>query len=101
MDVDVCLIWLQPWRATSTQWVAATQSSATGASQRRAEVDVPTEQILPEWSIGTDPAVHIQKMQALFESAATVVTIHAGRRQQARVIDFYRKQALPALPHPA
>lgn len=62
--------------------------------QQRAEAEIPAEKVSEGWPIGTDPAPHIKTLKQLFESGATEVHIHAGQKDQQRVIDFYGKEVL-------
>jgi len=63
--------------------------------QQQAEAQVPIETVMEGWPIGTDPSAHIEKIQQLFDSGATIVNIHTGQEDQQRVIDFYGRQVLP------
>jgi TAT-translocated FGD2 family F420-dependent dehydrogenase len=63
--------------------------------QRQAEADIPIEQIVKEWPVSADPALHVAKVRELFDSGATIVNIHSGQPDQKRVIDFYAKHVLP------
>lgn len=63
--------------------------------QKQAENNTPLEEVTKSWAIGTNPEVHINKMHELFESGATIVNVHSGQPDQARVIDFYGTQVLP------
>ena len=65
--------------------------------QRRAEAEVPMDKVCSEWAIGTDPKIHIDKVQELFDSGVKLVNIHVGQMDQHRAIDFYAKEVLPAL----
>jgi TAT-translocated FGD2 family F420-dependent dehydrogenase len=65
------------------------------AIQQHADSEVPIEKVLSSWAVGTDPAVHIKKVQELFDSGATIVNIHTGQADQKRVIDFYGANVLP------
>jgi G6PDH family F420-dependent oxidoreductase len=65
--------------------------------QRRAEAEIPLQQIIQEWPVGTDPNVHLKTITELFSSGATIVNIHSGQSDQKRVIDFYGKEILPRL----
>lgn len=56
--------------------------------ERRAAGEVPMEELIEDWAIGTDPAIHRDKINLLFESGVTIVNIHAGQADQRRVIDF-------------
>ncbi len=55
------------------------------------------DQVLKSWAIGTDPAVHIGKIYELFQSGVTIVNVHSGQPDQARVIDFYAEHVLPVM----
>jgi len=63
--------------------------------QRRADTEIPLEQIYAEWPVGTDPNVHLKMINELFESGATIVNIHTGQADQKKLIDFYGKEVLP------
>ena len=69
--------------------------------QQKADAETPTDQVLKSWAVGTDPAIHIEKMHALFDSGVSIVNIHSGQADQAKVIDFYAKHILPAVRHAA
>jgi hypothetical protein len=69
--------------------------------QQKADASTPINEVLSGWAIGTDPAVHIKKMQELFDSGVTIVNVHSGQSDQARVIDFYGQHVLPAVKHAA
>jgi F420-dependent hydroxymycolic acid dehydrogenase len=63
--------------------------------QQMADRQIPLEQILSEWPVSTDPAVHIDKINELFDSGVTIVNIHSGQPDQRRVIAFYGDRVLP------
>ncbi|HEY1799044.1 MAG TPA: TIGR03557 family F420-dependent LLM class oxidoreductase [Stellaceae bacterium] len=65
--------------------------------QRRAEAELPLDQVYGEWSVGTDPEIHAAAIRELFESGATLVNIHSGQADQKRVIEFYGAHVLPRL----
>jgi hypothetical protein len=50
--------------------------------------------------VSTDSAPHLKVINELFDSGATIVNIHSGQRDQARVIDFYGREVLPRLKRP-
>jgi hypothetical protein len=50
-----------------------------------------------DWPVSTDPAVHIEAIQKLFASGATIVNIHSGQPDQMKVLEFYGKSVLPHL----
>jgi F420-dependent hydroxymycolic acid dehydrogenase len=69
--------------------------------QRRAEAEIPLDKIISEWPVGTDPGKHVATIQALFDSGASIVNVHAGQMDQKKVIDFYGRRVLPKLKHAA
>ena len=65
--------------------------------QRQADSELPLEQVSGEWPIGTDPAIHIEAINKLFDSGATIVNIHSGQPDPKKVIEFYANAVLPRL----
>lgn len=65
--------------------------------QQQADSQVPLEQIISEWPVGTDPAIHVEAISKLFDSGATIVNIHSGQPDQKKVIEFYASSVLPKL----
>ena len=63
--------------------------------QQRAESELSLEKVMEGWPIGTDPKVHVAKINELFESGATNINMHAGQMDQQQVIEFYGKHVLP------
>lgn len=67
--------------------------------ERRADAELSLDQVVSGWPIGSDPAAHIKVIGDLFDSGATIVNIHAGQPDQARVLAFYGKNVLPHFRH--
>jgi alkanesulfonate monooxygenase SsuD/methylene tetrahydromethanopterin reductase-like flavin-dependent oxidoreductase (luciferase family) len=65
--------------------------------ERRAKAELPLPKVYGEWTVSTDPAAHVQAIEKLFASGVTIVNIHSGQPDQARVLDFFGKQVLPQL----
>jgi TAT-translocated FGD2 family F420-dependent dehydrogenase len=65
--------------------------------ERRAQAEIPLEQVYEDWTVSTDPAQHLKTVRELFESGASIVNVHTGQADQRRVIDFYGKEVLPRL----
>lgn len=61
---------------------------------------IPLDKVTSGWPIGTDPAEHIQVIRELLASGTTIVNIHAGQRDQRRVIEFYGSRMLPDFRQP-
>jgi G6PDH family F420-dependent oxidoreductase len=68
--------------------------------ERRADAEVPIDQVISGWPIGTDPAAHIKVIAELFDSGATIVNIHSGQPDQEKVLAFYGKSVLPHFRRP-
>ena len=56
---------------------------------------MPLGKVMSSWPIGNDPQKHIQAIQKLFDSGATIVNIHAGQTDQKAAIEFYGSKVLP------
>jgi TAT-translocated FGD2 family F420-dependent dehydrogenase len=68
--------------------------------QQKADAQTPIDTVVKGWPVSTDPAPHIAKARELFDSGVSIVNIHAGQRDQKRVIDFYGEHVLPAFRQP-
>jgi G6PDH family F420-dependent oxidoreductase len=65
--------------------------------ERRAQAELPLPKVYGDWTVSADPKVHIERMQKLFDSGATIVNIHSGQADQQRVIEFYGREVLPRI----
>jgi F420-dependent hydroxymycolic acid dehydrogenase len=65
--------------------------------ERHAQAELPLEKVYGDWPISTDPKVHIEAVQKLFDSGVTIVNIHAGHPDQSRVLQFYGGKVLPQI----
>jgi TAT-translocated FGD2 family F420-dependent dehydrogenase len=68
--------------------------------QRRADSEVPLQKVYGDWPVSTESSAHLKVINELFDSGATIVNIHSGQADQARVIDFYGREVLPLLKRP-
>jgi hypothetical protein len=50
-----------------------------------------------DWPVSAESSAHLKVINELLNSRATIVNIHSGRADQARVIDFYGREVLPLL----
>jgi coenzyme F420-dependent glucose-6-phosphate dehydrogenase len=66
-------------------------------AQRRAEAEIPLEEVYKRWPVSTDPEVHVQALLALFTTGVTHVLVHSGQSDQLRVIRFYGQEVLPRM----
>jgi TAT-translocated FGD2 family F420-dependent dehydrogenase len=65
--------------------------------ERRAAAELPLPKVYGEWTVSTDPEVHVKAIKKLFDSGVTIVNIHSGQRDQRKVIEFYGTEVLPRL----
>jgi TAT-translocated FGD2 family F420-dependent dehydrogenase len=63
--------------------------------QRAAESN-PTDKVLANWTVGTDPATHIQAVQTVLDAGA-IPFLHFPQQDPTIGIDFYRTNVLPKL----
>ncbi len=85
------------WRFLPKAWKPYFNVRDPQEIQRRAEAEIPLDQILEDMTIGTDPELHVQKLHEAFQGGATEVHIHSGQPNQRKVIEFYGKEVLPRL----
>ncbi|HXC90814.1 MAG TPA: TIGR03557 family F420-dependent LLM class oxidoreductase [Stellaceae bacterium] len=63
--------------------------------ERQADQQMPLDQVFADWPIGTDPSVHVDALNKLFDSGVTIVNVHSGQPDQEKVIAFYADHVLP------
>lgn len=63
--------------------------------QRKAEEQIPLEEVYQDWPIGEDPAPHVEGITELLRAGASHVYIHSGQQDQRKVIEFYGSEVLP------
>jgi len=68
--------------------------------QQQADTGTSIEEVTKAWAIGTNPAVLIKNMRELFDSGVSIVNVHSGQPDQARVIEFHGTHVLPAFRQP-
>jgi F420-dependent hydroxymycolic acid dehydrogenase len=64
---------------------------------QRPLLDLPLPKVYADWTVSTDPAVHVKAINKLFDSGISIVNIHSGQPEQRKVLDFYGKEVLPRL----
>ncbi len=87
----------QLWRFMPKAWSLSVGDPDPRSIQRRAQQNVPLEQVYAQWPVSEDPDVHVQALQKLIDSGVTHIFIHSPQPDQARVISFYGEQVLPRL----
>lgn len=65
--------------------------------ERRAAAELPLPKVYGDWTVSTDPEVHVKAIRKLFDSGVTIVNIHSGQANQRKVIEFYGTEVLPRL----
>ena len=74
---------------------AQTQIRNFAEIQRAAESN-PIDKVLNNWTVGTDPAPHINAVQKVLDAGA-VPFLHFAQEDPITAIDFYRTDVLPKL----
>lgn len=87
----------QLWRFMPKAWSLYVGDPDPRSIQRRAQQNVPLEQVYAHWPVSEDPDPHVQALQKLIDSGVTHIFIHSPQPDQARVISFYGEQVLPRL----
>jgi TAT-translocated FGD2 family F420-dependent dehydrogenase len=85
----------ESWRFLPNAWTKYFNVRDPQEIQNEANKEVPLDKLIADWAVGTDPNIHIKKVQELFDSGAWIVNIHSGQSDQRKVIDFYGKEVLP------
>ena len=85
------------WRFGPKAWNPYYNIRDPKTIQARAEKEIPLEKVYAAWPVSTDPQPHIDTINKLFESGATMVNIHTGQDDQEKVINFYGENVLPKI----
>ena len=91
--------WAELWRFLPKGFDDLYELADPMEIQRRAERNVPLDDVLSNWTVGTDPQQHADAVDELLESGATIVNVHAGQEDQRKAIEFYGSRVLPKLHH--
>jgi len=63
--------------------------------QRAAEVN-PIDKVLANWTVGTDPGLHVNAVQKVLDAGA-IPFLHFPQDDPITAINFYRTNVLPKL----
>ncbi len=85
------------WRFLPNAFKAYYNIREPAEIERRANAEVSIDDLIGDWTIGTEPDVHVASLRKLFDGGATIVNIHSGQPDQHRVIEFYGRHVLPEL----
>lgn len=94
-DKEEAKRWAELWRFLPKGFDALYDLHDPAEIQRRAEREIPIDDVMAEWTIGSDPNRHAEAIDNLFESGATIVNVHAGQNDQKKAIGFYGSEVLP------
>jgi len=85
------------WRFLPRAFKSYYEITDPAVIQQRAEMELPIEQVIADWTVSPDPPDHIAAVNQLFDSGATIVNIHSRQVDQQKVIEFYGNWVLPEL----
>lgn len=85
------------WRFLPKAWETYVEDPDPRDIERRARQEVPIEDVLKKWKIGSDPQVHIGALQKLIDGGVSTIFVHSAQPDQERAIEFYSKEVLPKL----
>lgn len=94
-DETDALLAAEQWRFIPNAFKGYFNLQDPAEIQRRAETEVQLDELIKQWPASTDPAEHIAAIRELFDSGVSIVNIHSGQADQAKVIEFYASQVLP------
>ncbi len=96
-DESVAQQYVPLWRFMPKAWDLYVDDPDPRDIQRRAEQDVPLEEVYGSWPVSEDPRVHVDALQKLIEGGVTHIFVHSCQPDQRRVIEFYGSEVLPKL----
>jgi TAT-translocated FGD2 family F420-dependent dehydrogenase len=85
------------WRFIPKAFKRYYDVSDPAAIEQQADRQLPVDQVYGDWPVSTDPSVHADAVNTLFDSGATIVNVHSGQPDQKKVIEFYASRVLPNL----
>jgi alkanesulfonate monooxygenase SsuD/methylene tetrahydromethanopterin reductase-like flavin-dependent oxidoreductase (luciferase family) len=86
------------WRFAPKAWKHGFFDNVSPADiQTRAEEEISLEDVFKDWTVSTDPRVHLDAIEELADLGATHVVIHVAMRNQREMIDFFGRRVIPVL----
>jgi TAT-translocated FGD2 family F420-dependent dehydrogenase len=83
------------WRFLPKAWEKYVEDPDPTHIRRQAEKEVPIDDVLAKWKIGSDPRLHIDALQELVDGGVSTIFVHSADPDQEGFIDFYAKKVLP------
>lgn len=96
-DEDEARKYAPLWQFAPRSYKEYTDNPDPRDIERRAQRDVPLEEVYAEWTVSNDPKVHIDALKKLIDGGVTTLFVHSPQKNQQAVIDFYAKRVLPEL----
>ena len=88
----------EKWHFLTKAWTHGYFDNISPAEiQASAEREIKLEDVLKEWTVSSDPEVHLKAIKELMEFGATHILVHSGAQNQLETIDLYGREVLPAI----
>ncbi len=94
-DTDDAKAAAQLWQFISRAFKTYFNVRDPQSIQQRVGEELPLDQVYSKWPVSTDSEVLAKAVLDLFTSGVTIVNLHAGQANQAKVIDYYGDQVIP------
>ncbi len=85
------------WRFIPNAWTEYVDIPDPREIERRAEEDLPLDQVYRQWIVSEDPEEHAGRIRELLDVGATHIYVHDGQNNQRRCIEFFGNNVLPLL----
>ncbi len=85
------------WRFIPNAWTEYVDIPDPREIERRAEKDLPLDQVYSQWIVSEDPEEHAGRIRELLDAGATHIYVHDGQNNQRRCIEFFGNNVLPLL----
>jgi TAT-translocated FGD2 family F420-dependent dehydrogenase len=89
--------WANLWRYSPKSWEKYVNNPDPRVIQRQAAQEVPLDEVYKDWSVSTNPTIHVESLQKLLDAGATHILVHSPQPDQERAIQFYGREVLPRL----
>ncbi|MFN8610059.1 MAG: hypothetical protein U0931_21130 [Vulcanimicrobiota bacterium] len=85
------------WRFVKKAWKPGFVTNPDPVDiQRRAEAQVNLDELIKDWLVSPDPAVHVARLNEMFDAGATTIFVHSPQTDQLGFIDWHAHNVLPA-----
>jgi len=86
------------WRFLAKAWESGFFDNISPLDvQKRAEQEIPLDDVLKDWVVSTDPKVHLDAIRELADKGATHIVLHVASPNQQDAIDFFGREVLPTI----